>query len=170
MLIVLNDGRSAQTFDIRDGDERDDLDTARRCRGDLRLAVKMPVAASVGSGACDRIGDPPGEEARMTGRRRSARMALLLGTLFASPGEAADAPASAKPLFREFMGVCGHTIQFKPDLYAPVCRAVRDYHPLDWDTGDDTSFSPPFPFARNGVDWGRSTATGKPQATRPTSA
>jgi hypothetical protein len=51
------------------------------------------------------------------------------------------------------MGLCSHTIQFKPALYAPVGRAVRDYHPLDWDTGDDTSFSPPFPSARNGVDW-----------------
>jgi hypothetical protein len=89
----------------------------------------------------------------VTGRGRSARLALLLGTVFAGPGEGADAPASAKPLFREFMGVCSHTIQFKPDLYAPACRAVRDYHPLDWDTGDDTGFSPPFPFARNGVDW-----------------
>jgi hypothetical protein len=58
-----------------------------------------------------------------------------------------------KPLFREFMGLNGHTIQFKPELYAPVCRAVRDYHPMEWDTGADTSFMPPFPLARNGVDW-----------------
>jgi hypothetical protein len=53
------------------------------------------------------------------------------------------------------MGLNSHTIQFKPVLYAPVCRAVRDYHPIDWDFGDDTSFVPPFPFARNRVDWGK---------------
>ncbi len=58
-----------------------------------------------------------------------------------------------KPLFRDFMGLNGHTILFKPEVYAPAVRSVRDYHPLDWDTGDDTSSSPPFPKARNGVDW-----------------
>ena len=68
----------------------------------------------------------------------------------------ADGTGTAqKPLFREFMGLNGHTIQFKPRLYAPVCRAVRDYHPMEWDTGADTSFAPPFPFARNGVHWGK---------------
>ena len=39
------------------------------------------------------------------------------------------APAQAKepaPLFREFVGLNGHTVNFKPDLYQPVCRVVRD--------------------------------------------
>ena len=53
------------------------------------------------------------------------------------------------------MGLCGHTILFKPKLYAPVCRAVRDYHPFDWDTGDDTGYTTKFPSARNGVDWAK---------------
>ena len=34
-------------------------------------------------------------------------------------------------------------------------RRVRDYHPVELDIGDDTSFPPPFPFARNKVDWAR---------------
>jgi len=57
------------------------------------------------------------------------------------------------PLLRELMGVNGHTVQFRPALYAPACRLVRDYHPVDWDLGDDTASRPPFPQARNGVDW-----------------
>ena len=51
------------------------------------------------------------------------------------------------------MGLCGHTVQFKPELYAPVTRLVRDYHPMKWDFGDDTSYAPKFPLAKNNVDW-----------------
>lgn len=58
-----------------------------------------------------------------------------------------------KPLFRDFIGINGHTVSFKPDLYAPVCRLVRDYHPLDWDTGPDSDYQLDFPFARNRVNW-----------------
>ena len=54
---------------------------------------------------------------------------------------------------RDFMGLCGHTVQFKPELYAPVTRLVRDYHPLKWDFGEDTSYATKLPSARNGVDW-----------------
>ena len=31
------------------------------------------------------------------------------------------------PLFRDFMGVNGHTIQFRPKLYLPVATWARDY-------------------------------------------
>ncbi len=79
-------------------------------------------------------------------------LVLLLALSFSAHSEDA-AGRPVKPRFREFMGLCSHTIQFKPDLYAPVCRAVRDYHPFDWDTGEDTSFATRFPSARNGVDW-----------------
>ncbi len=75
--------------------------------------------------------------------------AIPLALLLLTP--AAGQPA--KPLFRDLMGLNGHTILYKADRYAPACRAVRDYHPLDWDTGDDTGSKPPFPLARNGVDW-----------------
>jgi hypothetical protein len=36
-----------------------------------------------------------------------------------------------KPLVRDFLGVNGHTIQFRPKLYRPVCRLARDYHPVE---------------------------------------
>lgn len=71
---------------------------------------------------------------------------LLLASGFAS----AAAPA---PLLRDFVGVNGHTVQFKPELYRPVCGLVRDYHPVQWDLGDDTAKLPEFPFAKNRVDW-----------------
>jgi hypothetical protein len=61
--------------------------------------------------------------------------------------------ASERPLFRDFVGLCGHTVQFKPDLYQPVCRWVRDYHPVKWDLDKDTSVLPEWPFAKNRVSW-----------------
>lgn len=60
-----------------------------------------------------------------------------------------------RPLMREFVGINGHTVRFKPELYAPVCRLVRDYHPVQWDLGTNTSQSAPFPFAKNRVDWSK---------------
>jgi hypothetical protein len=63
------------------------------------------------------------------------------------------ANAQTKPLFRDFMGINGHTIQFKPELYAPVATLVRDYHPVEWDLGKDSDFATTFPFARNRVNW-----------------
>ncbi len=57
------------------------------------------------------------------------------------------------PTFGEFVGVNGHTVLFRPDLYRKVCFQVRDYHPIDWDFGDDTDFRLEFPFARNRVNW-----------------
>ncbi len=65
--------------------------------------------------------------------------------------EADSAPV--KPLFRDYMGINGHTVLFKPELYAPVCRLVRDYHPLDWDTGAESDYKLDFPWARNRVNW-----------------
>lgn len=59
-----------------------------------------------------------------------------------------------KPLMRDFMGLCVHTVQFKPDLYQPVCRLVRDYHGLNWDVGNATDTPTTFPFAHNKVNWG----------------
>ncbi|MCX7009956.1 MAG: hypothetical protein NTY53_22400 [Kiritimatiellaeota bacterium] len=66
----------------------------------------------------------------------------------AQPVVAADRPAMG-----DFMGVCGHTVQFKPELYQQVCRLVRDYHPVEWDLGKDSDFVTTFPFARNRVSW-----------------
>lgn len=75
----------------------------------------------------------------------SAAFALVLAT-----GARAD---DTRPLMRDFIGLNGHTVQFKPDLYRPVSGVVRDYHPVDWDLGKETNQLPKFPFAKNGVDW-----------------
>ncbi len=75
---------------------------------------------------------------------------LLIALLLSAPLAAADKPA---PLMRDLMGLNSHTVQFKPELYAPVTRVIRDYHPLDWDTGKDTSSKLDFPLAKNKVDW-----------------
>ncbi len=61
--------------------------------------------------------------------------------------------AERHPLMRDFIGLNGHTVQFQPKLYAPVCRLLRDYHPVDWDLGTNTAAMPPWPYAKNGVDW-----------------
>src|SRR3954466_10153976 len=61
--------------------------------------------------------------------------------------------AEGRPLIRDFVGINGHTVQFKPALYQPVCRLVRDYHPVEWDLGKNTAELPELPFAKNRVDW-----------------
>jgi hypothetical protein len=60
---------------------------------------------------------------------------------------------STRPSMRDFIGINGHTVQFRPKLYAPVCSLVRDYHPVVWDLDPPTNQLPPFPQAKNGVDW-----------------
>ncbi len=81
---------------------------------------------------------------------------LLLALLAFWPGRAwaGDAGVKPKPLFRDFMGLNVHTVLFKPDLYRPVTRLVRDYHPFQWDVGKETGHPTRFPLALNGVDWG----------------
>jgi serine/threonine-protein kinase ATR len=80
--------------------------------------------------------------------RRFATLSLLTCTL----GSALTAE-HVKPLMKDFIGINGHTVQFKPELYGPVCKVVRDYHPVEWDLGKETDVPPPFPFARNRVSW-----------------
>jgi len=65
------------------------------------------------------------------------------------------AAAVHRPLMRDFIGINGHTVQFKPQLYQPVCRLVRDYHPVEWDLARETSVPAPLPFAKNKVDWSK---------------
>ena len=76
---------------------------------------------------------------------------LLLVVLAAAPLVAAE---KERPLMRDFMGLNVHTVQFKTELYAPVTRVLRNYHPMDWDVGNDTSARLDFPFAKNRVHWG----------------
>ena len=77
--------------------------------------------------------------------------AILL--LWAQPATAQNTAAKARPLFRDFMGLNTHTVQFKPGLYRPVTRLVRDYHGFEWDVGKDTDYYPRFPLSRNMVNW-----------------
>jgi hypothetical protein len=77
------------------------------------------------------------------------RAMLLLALLIP---QSADAPAP-RPVMAEFMGINGHTVQFKPELYSKVCRKARDYHPIEWDLGKDSDFKTTFPEARNRVNW-----------------
>lgn len=78
-------------------------------------------------------------------------MALLLALAILLQTPPQDAPK--KPVMGEFMGINGHTVQFKPELYSKVCRKVRDYHPIEWDLGKDSDFALRFPEARNRVNW-----------------
>jgi serine/threonine-protein kinase ATR len=91
---------------------------------------------------------------------RAALLSLLSTPLVASTARAVADPkksqpttAKPKPLLRDFIGLNVHTVLFKPELYRPVCRLVRDYHGFDWDVGEDTSYVPRFPLSRNQVDW-----------------
>jgi hypothetical protein len=85
------------------------------------------------------------------------RVLIAISIGFALPGlEAINADAEqSRPLMRDFIGLNGHTVAFKPELYRPVCGLVRDYHPVEWDLGKDSAELPGFPFAKNGVDWSR---------------
>lgn len=77
----------------------------------------------------------------------SGCIGLWMLNTFSAPGD------EARPLMRDFIGINGHTVQFKPELYQSVCRLVRDYHPVGWDLDKNTQELPRFPFAKNGVDW-----------------
>jgi hypothetical protein len=79
--------------------------------------------------------------------------ALLAAVATPHVANGAEGAPLAKPRFHDFMGLNGHTIQFRPQLYQPVAGMVRDYHPVEWDLGTNSDLAPPFPFARNGVDW-----------------
>ncbi|MCW1883387.1 cellulase family glycosylhydrolase [Luteolibacter flavescens] len=76
-------------------------------------------------------------------------MRLSPALIFALSGFSAAQP----PLMKDFIGINGHTVQFKPELYQPAARLVRDYHPVEWDLGKETPVLPEFPFAKNKVDW-----------------
>ena len=82
-------------------------------------------------------------------------MRSIFTILFLLTASSLNAEEKPRPLMRDFIGLNGHTVQFKPDLYAPVAKLIRDYHPLKWDVGDQTNFSTTFPFARNRVDWSK---------------
>ena len=82
------------------------------------------------------------------------RSAFFLPILLLLAGEGICAEdARPRPLMKDFIGLNVHTVQFKPELYAPVARVLRNYHPIKWDFGDDTSAATTFPLAANRVNW-----------------
>ena len=85
------------------------------------------------------------------------RAFIALSICFAFLGSAVfrAGAGEARPRMGDFIGINGHTVSFKPELYRPVCGLVRDYHPVEWDLGGDSAELPGFPFAKNGVDWSR---------------
>lgn len=83
------------------------------------------------------------------------RLIVACCVLIAALHVASPRSTAAPPLMRDFVGVNGHTVQFKPELYRPTCGLVRDYHPVSWDLGTNTSELPEFPFAKNRVDWNK---------------
>lgn len=78
---------------------------------------------------------------------RLARLALCL------PSLAFAAPTPPPVQLKDFLGLCGHTVQFKPERYTEVVSVVRDYHPVEWDLAADTATPAPLPFAKNKVNW-----------------
>jgi hypothetical protein len=80
-------------------------------------------------------------------------VALLAGLAGGARGAEPGGPGAAKPALRDLVGICGHTVLFKPELYAPVAKKVRDYHPMEWDLGKDTAVLPKWPEAKNRVNW-----------------
>src|SRR5690242_7394737 len=100
--------------------------------------------------------DYHGKKLALGVKTRAAAIPLLLGLLlFGTPRPVQAAAGPDRPLMRDFIGLNGHTVQFKPALYRPVCGLVRDYHPVQWDLGSTTGELPAFPQAKNGVDWDR---------------
>ena len=91
----------------------------------------------------------------MTSLLRPLTLVLLLPIAARAAEPAAAAAPFHPPLMKDVIGLNVHTVQFKPDLYQPVCRLLRDYHPMDWDTTRDTSKPTQFPFAANRVDWSK---------------
>jgi hypothetical protein len=84
-----------------------------------------------------------------------ALIVLWTGLVFPGLKPMSAAAGEPRPLMRDFIGLNGHTVAFKPELYRPICGLVRDYHPVEWDLGKDSAELPGFPFAKNGVDWNR---------------
>ncbi|HEY5912340.1 MAG TPA: hypothetical protein VJA21_17190 [Verrucomicrobiae bacterium] len=87
----------------------------------------------------------------MLRKSTSIRAFVVISVCFAAAGRASE----LRPLIQDFIGLNGHTVQFRPELFAPVCRLARDYHPVEWDLGTNTTEMPPWPLAKNGVDWSK---------------
>lgn len=83
----------------------------------------------------------------------SQLLAYTAAVTFLLMGKPRVSGAQKPPLMRDFIGLNGHTVQFKPELYRPIACLARDYHPVAWDLGKNTAQLPAFPLAKNQVDW-----------------
>jgi len=85
---------------------------------------------------------------------KHAMVTLTLIAMLGCAAGAGEGPAKTPgPLVKDFMGINVHTVQFNPDLYRPVVRLVRDYHPVEWDLAGGTSAGPVFPMTREPITW-----------------
>jgi len=76
---------------------------------------------------------------------------LFVLPIFLHADDRSTTRSNQHPLMRDFIGINGH-FHFKPDLYRPAARLVRNYHNMAWDVsrpGDPTTF----PRCVNGVNW-----------------
>ncbi|RYG36254.1 hypothetical protein EON81_10320 [bacterium] len=79
--------------------------------------------------------------------------AIACGTATTTQQLAKPKP-KAKPNMGDFIGLNTHTVQFKTDLYRPVTRSLRNYHPMEWDFNDsDPSKHREFPVTHNQINW-----------------
>ncbi|WOO39804.1 hypothetical protein [Rubellicoccus peritrichatus] len=56
---------------------------------------------------------------------------------------------------KDFVGINGHTFQFKPELYGNVAGQARDYHPLTWDLHGKPNEPATFPYSRHKIQKGK---------------
>ncbi len=100
------------------------------------------------------VHDAPGDTLLACGLKVSfGALITFLAVACSAANRAGDGSDCPKPLLRDFLGINVHTVQFKPEIYKPVARLLRDYHGFNWDVGDRTDYKPTFPTARNGVNW-----------------
>ena len=55
-----------------------------------------------------------------------------------------------KPLLQNFIGLNVHTVLFKPELYLPTARVLRDYHGDEWDTTYGVEGKPSYQIIKSG--------------------
>jgi hypothetical protein len=107
-----------------------------------RINRRWAVAAALGSAATLLVSPA------VTGQTAAPRKAVV-----AKQNAGGAKTVKTKALFRDFMGLNVHSVGLKPELYKPVCRLLRDYHPMVWDLDNDTSNATQFPMTRNNINW-----------------
>jgi serine/threonine-protein kinase ATR len=84
-------------------------------------------------------------------KKRVILVALLVGLLATGSSDVQAQTKKPKPLMRDFMGINAH-LKFKPELYAPTCTVVRNYHNAAWDLNSDSTATPLYPMTLQEID------------------